>query len=88
MTEAAYLSMQGLSKAYPGVVALRAANLEVRRGEAVALMGANGAGKSTLMNVLGGVTSPDAGSITIDGSPVRLRTARDALAHGIAFVHQ
>jgi ABC-type sugar transport system ATPase subunit len=88
MTEAAYLSMQGLSKAYPGVVALRGANLEVRRGEAVALMGANGAGKSTLMNVLGGVTSPDAGSITIDGLPVRLRTARDALAHGIAFVHQ
>ncbi len=88
MTEAAYLSMQGLSKAYPGVVALRGAHLEVRRGEAVALMGANGAGKSTLMNVLGGVTSPDAGSITIDGSPVRLRTARDALAHGIAFVHQ
>ena len=88
MTEAAYLSMQGLSKAYPGVVALRAANLEVRRGEAVALMGANGAGKSTLMNVLGGVAAPDAGSITIDGSAVRLRTARDALAHGIAFVHQ
>ena len=69
MTEAAYLSMHGLSKAYPGVVALRGANLEVRRGEAVALMGANGAGKSTLMNVLGGVTAPDAGSITIDSSP-------------------
>jgi ABC-type sugar transport system ATPase subunit len=88
MTDAPYLSMQGLSKAYPGVVALRGANLAARRGEAVALMGANGAGKSTLMNILGGVTSPDAGSVMIDGSPVRLRTARDALAHGIAFVHQ
>jgi ABC-type sugar transport system ATPase subunit len=88
MSEAAYLSMQGLSKAYPGVVALRGANLEARRGEAVALMGANGAGKSTLMNVLGGVTAPDAGAITIDGASVRLRTAREALANGFAFVHQ
>lgn len=88
MTQAAYLRMEGLSKAYPGVVALRGARLEARRGEAVALMGANGAGKSTLMNVLGGVTLPDEGSVTIDGAAVRLRSPREALAHGIAFVHQ
>jgi ABC-type sugar transport system ATPase subunit len=88
MTEGAYLTMAGLSKSYPGVVALREASLEARRGEAVALMGANGAGKSTLMNVLGGVTQPDAGAVTIDGAAVRPRSPRDALAHGIAFVHQ
>jgi ABC-type sugar transport system ATPase subunit len=83
-----YLSMRGLSKSYPGVAALRDASLEARRGEAVALMGANGAGKSTLMNVLGGVTPPDAGTVTIDGAPVRPRSPREALAAGIAFVHQ
>jgi ABC-type sugar transport system ATPase subunit len=88
MSGGATLSMAGLSKSFPGVVALRAANLEARRGEAVALMGANGAGKSTLMNVLGGVTQPDAGTVMIDGTAVRLRSPRDALAHGIAFVHQ
>ena len=88
MSDAAYLSMRGLSKSYPGVVALRDASLDAWRGEAVALMGANGAGKSTLMNVLGGVTAPDAGTVTIDGAVVRPRSPREALGLGIAFVHQ
>lgn len=82
------LVMAGISKAYPGVVALSDARLEARGGEATAVMGANGAGKSTLMNVLGGVTRPDAGSISIGGQSINLASPREAANHGIAFVHQ
>lgn len=83
-----HLRLAGISKSYPGVVALRDARLEASRGEAVALMGANGAGKSTLMGVLGGVLQKDQGSIVIDGQPVSIRSPREASALGIAFVHQ
>src|SRR5258708_34624247 len=51
-------------------------------------MGANGAGKSTLMNILGGNVASDHGRISIDGSNVAFRSAREAALKGIAFVHQ
>ncbi len=54
----------------------------------MALVGANGAGKSTLMNILGGEVTPDRGRISIDGSDVAIRSAREAALKGIAFVHQ
>src|SRR5579864_9246159 len=82
------LRMEGVSKAYAGVAVLREAALEAHGGEAMALMGANGAGKSTLMNILGGDVAADRGSISIDGSDVVIRSAREAAAKGIAFVHQ
>jgi ABC-type sugar transport system ATPase subunit len=82
------LRMEGISKAFGGVPALKGAHLEARSGEAMAIMGANGAGKSTLMNILGGVVSCDSGHIYIDKTEVVLRSARDASKHGIAFVHQ
>ncbi len=88
MTAQPYLRLDGVSKRYPGVVALHEASLEAYCGEAMALMGANGAGKSTLMNVLGGLVMKGAGTISIDGQPVILRSPRDAAASGIAFVHQ
>ncbi len=85
---APYLRMHGVSKRFPGVVALDRAGLEVASGEVMALMGANGAGKSTLMNVLGGVVARDDGEITIEGESITLGSPIESLQAGIAFVHQ
>jgi ribose transport system ATP-binding protein len=82
------LHMRGISKRFPGVVALDDVSLEVGQGEVVALVGENGAGKSTLMKVLGGVYAPDAGEILFGGQPVRIHSVHDALRLGIAFIHQ
>src|ERR1700757_942451 len=82
------LRMEGISNAFAGVAVLRGATLEAHGGEAVALMGANGAGKSTLMNILGGNVAADQGRISINGADVEIRSAREATARGIAFVHQ
>ena len=83
-----FLEMQGISKAYPGVQALKNVSISVDRGEAVALLGENGAGKSTLMNVLGGIVRCDSGEISINGDRVSIRNAADAQRQGIAFIHQ
>ena len=80
--------MAGISKRYPGVVALNDVSLHLDAGEIVALLGENGAGKSTLMNILGGVVQPDAGTVTINGNRVHPANPSDALKCGIAFVHQ
>jgi len=82
------LEMAGISKRFPGVVALDGVNLHVGRGEVVALVGENGAGKSTLMKILGGVHQPDAGEIHLDGQPVKIHNVNDANRYGIAFIHQ
>ncbi len=84
----ALLQMRGIDKSFGSVAALRDATLEVRAGEAHALMGANGAGKSTLMNVLGGLVARDAGQLAIAGETVEIRSPAEAGAHGIRFVHQ
>ncbi len=80
--------LRGIEKRFGPVVALRGADLEVPAGEVVGLLGANGAGKSTLLNVLGGLVTPDAGSIEIEGAPVSLTSPRDAWECGVASVHQ
>ena len=82
------LVMEGISKRFPGVVALDQVNLTVGTGEIVALIGENGAGKSTLMKVLGGAISRDAGTVKIDGAPVEIRSPREASTLGIEFIHQ
>src|SRR5471032_1694137 len=61
------LSLVGVGKAYPGVIALANLTLSVAKGEVIGLVGENGAGKSTLMKILGGVVAPDSGEIVIDG---------------------
>ena len=82
------LEMDGISKRFPGVVALDQVSLTVGTGEIVALIGENGAGKSTLMKILGGAILRDAGTIKINGEPVEIRSPREASALGIEFIHQ
>src|ERR1700727_377198 len=88
MTSAPFLEMRGISKGFPGVIALDSVSLAIGRGEVVALCGENGAGKSTLMKILGGVHQPDAGEILIDGQPVKIQGVNDSMKHGVAFIHQ
>ncbi len=82
------LTMSGITKRFPGVVANRDVTIEVQRGEILGLLGENGAGKTTLMNILYGLLAPDEGEILIEGKPVVIHSPRDALAHGIGMVHQ
>jgi ribose transport system ATP-binding protein len=82
------LAMKGITKRFPGVVALENVSLALAGGEVLALMGENGAGKSTLMKVLGGAHVPDHGDILVDGRPVLLAGVREAKRLGIALIHQ
>jgi ABC-type sugar transport system ATPase subunit len=82
------LALEGMAKSFGATRAVVRGDLTVHAGQAVALLGANGAGKSTLMNLLGGIFPADAGSILIEGVPVRFTGPRDASHHGIAFVQQ
>ena len=80
--------MSGISKRFPGGVALDRVDLEVAAGEIVGLVGENGAGKSTLMKVLSGVHRADSGVVAIDGVPAVLHGPADAARLGIAIIHQ
>ncbi len=88
MPATSLLEMRGISKRFPGVVALDNVSLQVGHGEVVAICGENGAGKSTLMKILGGVHQPDAGEILIDGRPVKIHGVTHSMKLGIAFIHQ
>ncbi len=82
------VSIEALSKSFPGVRALDRARFELMPGEVHALMGENGAGKSTLMKVLAGVYQKDEGEIRIDGKPVEIPSPRAAQNLGISIIHQ
>ena len=82
------LRMTGIQKYFPGVHALDNAQLEVREGEVMALVGENGAGKSTLMKVLTGIYPSDGGTIEFFGKQVQIHGPRNAQALGICIVHQ
>ena len=72
------LTMEGISKAFPGVQALENVDFTLKRGEIHCLVGENGAGKSTLIKVLTGVNQPDAGKITLDGEEIHTRSPQHA----------
>lgn len=88
MTANPAVAARGLSKRYPGVLALDQVNLEVLPGEVHVLLGENGAGKSTLVKILSGAVQPDGGTIAVDGKPVILSSPHAAQLAGISTVHQ
>ncbi len=83
-----FVTIDRLSKAYPGVQALKDVTFSIEAGQVHALVGENGAGKSTLIKILAGAVRPDAGSITLGGRPYDPHTPRDALAAGVSTIYQ
>jgi simple sugar transport system ATP-binding protein len=88
MSETDFLVLEGITRAFGSLVANNNISLRVRRGHIHALLGENGAGKSTLMKILYGVYRPDAGTITVDGRQVQIRSPHDAREAGIGMVFQ
>jgi len=80
--------MEGISKSFPGVIALKNVNLDVGYGQVIALMGENGAGKSTLMKILTGIHQPDSGKIIYQDREIHPDNPRVALSEGIVMIHQ
>src|SRR5580698_7955668 len=82
------IELIGIDKSFGPVHANANVNLVVERGLIHGIVGENGAGKSTLMSILYGFYEADAGEIRVNGAPVRIRTSREAISHGIGMVHQ
>ncbi|MCX6403998.1 MAG: ABC transporter ATP-binding protein [Actinobacteria bacterium] len=89
MTEtASALTLTGIWKRFPGVIANSDVNLSVDAGSIHAIVGENGAGKSTLMKILYGMQKPDEGTITVSGVPTQFNSPSEAIDLGIGMVHQ
>lgn len=82
------LTLNGVTKTFPGVTALDNVSLELFPGTVTALVGENGAGKSTVVKILTGIYQPNGGTIEVDGAPVRFATAQDAGTAGVTAIHQ
>ena len=82
------LALRGITKTFPGVVALDDVELVIHRNEVVGLVGENGAGKSVLMKIMVGLVQPDGGTIELEGKRITLRDPSEAIRHGIGMVFQ
>ena len=82
------LIAKGITKSFPGVIALEDVDFSLQKGEIHALMGENGAGKSTLIKIITGVEHPDQGTIEFDGKKVEVRSPQHAQEIGISTVYQ
>jgi simple sugar transport system ATP-binding protein len=84
----AAVKMRGITKTFGTVVANDSVDLDINRGEILALLGENGSGKTTLMNMLSGIYYPDAGTIYINDREVSIDSPREAFQYGIGMIHQ
>ncbi|WP_424766952.1 sugar ABC transporter ATP-binding protein [Paenibacillus sp. sgz302251] len=82
------IELSGITKRFPGVLALENVSLNVRKGEVLALVGENGAGKSTLIKILSGLYRKDSGEIRVKGKPVEINGTKDAQSLGISTIFQ
>jgi general nucleoside transport system ATP-binding protein len=82
------VSMRGIVKRFPGVLANDHVDFSLKKGSIHALLGENGAGKSTLMNILAGLYTPDAGIILVKDKPYVFHSPRQAIEAGIGMIHQ
>ena len=82
------LELKGITKRFPGVLANDHIDIQLNKGEILALLGENGAGKTTLMNILYGLYKPDEGEIFINGKKIEVASPIDAIRSGIGMVHQ
>ncbi|MDO5747868.1 MAG: sugar ABC transporter ATP-binding protein [Actinomycetaceae bacterium] len=82
------LEAKGITKEFPGVIALDDVQFELRGGEVHALVGENGAGKSTLIKVIAGIHQPNKGTVKINGEAVHFDGPLDAQKHGVSVIHQ
>ena len=82
------VELRNVTKRFGSVVANKDVDLDVRRGEILAILGENGSGKTTLMNMISGIYFPDEGQVFIDGEEVVITSPKEAFAHGIGMIHQ
>ena len=82
------LECRNITKTFGKVYANRNCNLDVRKGEILAILGENGSGKTTLMNMVAGIYFPDEGQIFVDGKEVVIKSPKDAFEHKIGMIHQ
>lgn len=82
------IKMRNVTKTFGSVIANDDVNLDVYRGEILAILGENGSGKTTLMNMLSGIYFPDEGKIFVDDEEVVIRSPKDAFKHKIGMIHQ
>ena len=82
------LTLRGIGKKYGPITVLSDVDLDVRRGEVVALLGENGAGKSTAASIISGLVRPTTGRMTWRGEPYAPGAPADALSAGIGLIHQ
>jgi len=86
--QASVMEAIGITKLYPGTVALQNVDFSVYPGKVNVLIGENGAGKSTLMKILAGIERPTEGKVLLGGHEVHFQNTREASAHGVGIIHQ